>query len=115
VRRCARWPKKWAATEAKGRCKCGQSTNLNALRSKIRCETNNRRRLQEKVWILAWPLDFHEFLAKKFITKMATCDFWVFPKLKVALKRRFAGIPYIPHNMTLLRGIPENNFQDCFQ
>ena len=38
ARRCARWPKKWAAKNAKDRCKCGQSTNLGALRSKSRCE-----------------------------------------------------------------------------
>jgi hypothetical protein len=31
------------ATNAKDGCKCGQSTNLGALRSKIRCETNSRR------------------------------------------------------------------------
>ena len=30
VRRCARRPKKWAAKNAKDRCKCGQSTNLGA-------------------------------------------------------------------------------------
>jgi hypothetical protein len=28
---------------AKGRCKCGQSTNLGALGSKIRCESYSRR------------------------------------------------------------------------
>ena len=38
VRRCARRPKKWAAKNAKDRCKCGQSRNLGALRLKIRCE-----------------------------------------------------------------------------
>jgi len=43
ARRCARRPKKWAAKNAKDRCKCGQSTNLSALRSKIRCESNSRR------------------------------------------------------------------------
>jgi len=43
--RCARQPKKWAAKNAKDRCKCGQrqSTNLGALRSKSRCESNSRR------------------------------------------------------------------------
>jgi hypothetical protein len=29
-RRCARRPKKWAAKNAKDRCKCGQSMNLGA-------------------------------------------------------------------------------------
>ena len=43
ARRCARRPKKWAAKNAKDRCKCGQSTNLGVLRSKIRCESNSRR------------------------------------------------------------------------
>jgi hypothetical protein len=43
VRRCARQPKKWAAKNAKDRCKCGKITDLDALRSKIRCESNSRR------------------------------------------------------------------------
>jgi hypothetical protein len=43
ARRCARRPKKWADKNAKGRYKYGQSTNLGALRSKIRCESNGRR------------------------------------------------------------------------
>jgi hypothetical protein len=29
----ARWSKKWAAKNAKGRCKCGQGTNFGAFRS----------------------------------------------------------------------------------
>jgi hypothetical protein len=47
--KCVRWPKKWAAKNAKDRCKRGHSTNLGALRSKIRSETNSRRRLLESV------------------------------------------------------------------
>jgi hypothetical protein len=43
ARRCARRTKKWAAKNAKDRCKCGQSTNLGALRSKSKCESNNIR------------------------------------------------------------------------
>jgi hypothetical protein len=31
-------PRNWQAKNAKDRCKCGHSTNLGALRSKIRCE-----------------------------------------------------------------------------
>jgi len=47
---------------------------------------------------------------------LAPCDFWLFPKLKNALKgQRFADLSDIHCNMkTLLRGIPENDFQDCF-
>jgi hypothetical protein len=70
-------------------------------------------------------LRFREFLAQKSITKkdhplcsvdIAPCDFWLFPKLKNALTdQRFADIPDIQRNVaTLLRGIPENDFQDCF-
>jgi hypothetical protein len=48
ARRCARRLKKWATKNAKDRCKCGQSTNLGALRSKIRgsviAEEMNRNR-----------------------------------------------------------------------
>jgi hypothetical protein len=57
-------------------------------------------------------LRVREFLAKKSITKMdhppysldlAPCDFWLFPKLKNALKgQRFADIPDIQRNMTTL-------------
>ena len=65
-----------------------------------------------------------EFLAKNSITKMdhppyspdlAPCDFWLFSKLKNALKgQRFADLSDIKHNMKmLLRGILENDFQEC--
>jgi hypothetical protein len=63
-----------------------------------------------------------EFLAKKSITKMdhplysydlAPCDFWLFPKLKIAPKgHRFAYIPDIQCDVTtLLRDIMENDFR----
>jgi hypothetical protein len=39
----ARGTKKWADKNAKDRCKCGQSTNLGARRSKIRCESSSSR------------------------------------------------------------------------
>jgi hypothetical protein len=42
VRRYERRTKKWAAKNAKDRCKCEQSTNLGALRSKGRCDSNSR-------------------------------------------------------------------------
>jgi len=47
---------------------------------------------------------------------LAPCDFWLFPKLKNALKgQRFADLSDIQCNVkTLLRGILENNSQDCF-
>jgi len=71
-------------------------------------------------------LRVREFLAKNPITKMdhppyspdlAPCDFWLFPKLKNAFKwQRFADLSDIKRNVkTLLRGIPENDFQDCFR
>ena len=46
---------------------------------------------------------------------LAPCDFWFFPKLKNALKvQRFADLSDIQRNAKkLLRGIPENDFQDC--
>jgi hypothetical protein len=66
-----------------------------------------------------------DFLAKKSITKMdhpfyssnlAPCEFSLFQKLKNAQKRqRFSDIPNIQRNVTtLLRGIPESDFQDSF-
>jgi len=47
---------------------------------------------------------------------LAPCDFWLFPKLKNALKgQRFADLSDIQHNVkTLLQGTLENDFQDCF-
>jgi hypothetical protein len=50
-------------------------------------------------------------------TDLAPCDFWLFPKFKNFLKgQRFADIPHIRRNVTtLLQGIPENDFQDCFR
>jgi hypothetical protein len=47
---------------------------------------------------------------------LAPCDFWLVPKLKNALTgQRFADIPDIQCNVTLMQGILENKFQDCFQ
>jgi len=48
--------------------------------------------------------------------ELAPCDFWLFPKLKNALKGQiFADLSDIQRNVkTLLLGIPENDFQDCF-
>jgi len=71
-------------------------------------------------------LRFRAFLAKNSITKMdhppyspdlAPYDFWLFSKLINALKgQRFADLSDIQRNVkTLLRGIPENDFQDCFR
>jgi len=48
--------------------------------------------------------------------ELAPSDFSFFPKLKNALKgQRFVHLSDIQRNVkTLLRGIPENDFQDCF-
>jgi hypothetical protein len=47
----------------------------------------------------------------------SSCDFWLFSELKTALKwQRFADLSDIqPIMKTLLRGIPEKDFQHCFQ
>jgi hypothetical protein len=43
---------------------------------------------------------------------LVPCDFWLFPKLKTALKgQRLANIPDIQRNVTLPRGIPETIFK----
>jgi hypothetical protein len=71
-------------------------------------------------------LRFREFLAKNSITKMDNppyspdlepCHFWLFPKLKNVLDgQRFADLSDIQRNVkTLLRDIPENDFQACFR
>ena len=108
------------------------------------CYVEVLTRLQETIWSKRpglWPdkwilhhdnapahdaLRVREFLAKNSITKtdhppysrdLAPCDFCIFPKLKNALKaQRFADLPNNQRNMkTLLRGISENDFQDCFR
>jgi hypothetical protein len=67
-------------------------------------------------------LRVREFLAKNSITKMdhppyspdlALCEFWLFPKIKNALKEKgFADLSDIQRNVkTLLRGIPKNIFK----
>jgi hypothetical protein len=71
-------------------------------------------------------LIFRELLAMNPILKrdhppyspdLPPCDFWLFPKLKTALKeQRFTDLSDIQRNVkTLLRGIPVNDFQDCFR
>jgi histone-lysine N-methyltransferase SETMAR len=70
-------------------------------------------------------LTVRELLAKKSIIKLyhpphspdlAPCDFWLFPKLKIALKgHRFSDNANIQgHATTILQSIPEEEFQKCF-
>jgi hypothetical protein len=43
---------------------------------------------------------------------LAPCNSWLFPTLRNALNgQRFVHIPDIQHNVTLLEGIPENDFK----
>jgi hypothetical protein len=48
---------------------------------------------------------------------LAPWDFLLFQKLKKKCPKgtRFADIPDIQHNVTLVRGILQSDFQDCFQ
>ena len=48
---------------------------------------------------------------------IAPCDFWIFPKLKMALKgKRFDNIETIQSNATReLKAIPKSAFEDCFK
>jgi len=103
---------------------------LTRLRESVR---RKRPRLWPDKWILHHEnapvhdaLSVCEFLAKNSVTKMdhppyspdlAHCNFWLFPKLKNALKgQRFVDLSDIQRNVkTLLRGITENDFQDCFR
>jgi transposase len=95
------------------------------------------RRRRPELWPDAWilhhdnalahdALAVREFLAKKSIMKLhhppyspdlAPCDFWIFPKLKTALKgHRFSDIADIKgHSMTILHSILEEEFQKCFE
>jgi transposase len=95
------------------------------------------RRRRPELWPVAWILHHdsapahdmlavRELLAKKSILKLvyppyspdlALCDFWLLPKLKNALKgHRFADIANIQgHATTILKSIPEEEFQKCFE
>ena len=68
----------------------------------------------------------HQFLAKHKIVQLrqslyspdiAPCDFWMFPKLKMALKgKRFDDIETIQSYATReLKAIPNSAFEDCFK
>jgi hypothetical protein len=48
---------------------------------------------------------------------LAACKFWLFPKLKTAKKgHRFSDITDIQgHATTILKSIPEEEFQKCFE
>jgi hypothetical protein len=48
---------------------------------------------------------------------LARCNFWLFPKLKDALKgRRFDEISDIQHQVAKeLKNIPDDLFQECFE
>jgi hypothetical protein len=47
---------------------------------------------------------------------MATCDFWLFPKLKRPLKgSRFDSRDIMQKATKELRSLPEEAFQKCFQ
>ena len=67
-----------------------------------------------------------QFLAKHKIVQLrqppyspdiAPCDFWMYPKLKMALKgKRFDDIETIQSNATReLKAIPKSAFKDCFR
>jgi histone-lysine N-methyltransferase SETMAR len=99
------------------------------------CEAVRWRR--PELWPDAWilhhvsapahdALALQEFLDKKTILKLdhppyspdlPPCDFRLFPKLKTALKgHRFSDIADIQgHATTMLKGIPEEEFQKCFE
>ena len=67
-----------------------------------------------------------QFLAKQKIVQLrqppyspdiAPCDFWMFPKLKMALNgKRFDDIETVQSNATReLKAIPKSAFEDCFK
>jgi transposase len=95
------------------------------------------RQRRPELWPDAWifhhenalahdALAIREFFGQKSIMKLdnppyspdlALCDFWLFPKLKTALKgHRFSDISDIQgHATTILQSIPDEEFQNCFE
>jgi hypothetical protein len=58
-----------------------------------------------------------EIVPSTIFVRFGPCDFWLFPKLKTALKgHRFSDIDDIQgHSKTILKNIPEEEFQKCFE
>ena len=61
-------------------------------------------------------LIFREFFVKN-STHVATCDFWLFPKLKRPLRgNRFESIEENQHEtVRALKAIPTDDFSECFE
>jgi hypothetical protein len=92
------------------------------------CEFVHQRR--PELWPDAWILHHDvlavcEILAKKstmklehlpYLPDLALCNFWLFTKLKAALKgHRFLNTAAIQgHAMTIMQSIPQEEFQKCF-
>jgi hypothetical protein len=112
----------------------GQTVNQHCyleILARLREAVHGRRsELRPNSWIMHHDsalvhdaLTVQEFLAKKSIMKLdyppdlAPCDFWLFPKLKTALKgHRFSDIANIQgHVMSILQSIPEEEFQKYFK
>jgi histone-lysine N-methyltransferase SETMAR len=112
----------------------GQTVNQHCYLARLREAVCQRRpELWPDAWILYHDgalahdaLSVREFLAKKLVMKLdhppyspdfTPCDFWLFPKLKTALKgHRFSNIADIQgHVMTILQTISKEEFQKCFE
>ena len=59
----------------------------------------------------------YSFASQPYSPNIAPCDFWMFPKFKMALKgRRFDDIETIQSNATReLKAIPKSAFKDCLR
>jgi hypothetical protein len=59
----------------------------------------------------------NEFGQSTIFARFGPCDFWLYPKLKIALKgHRFSDIADIQeHATTILKNIPGKEFQKCFE
>jgi histone-lysine N-methyltransferase SETMAR len=115
----------------------GQTVNQQCYLEVLTRLRESVRRKRPGIWPDKWILHHdnisahdefrvREFMATNSIPNMehppyspdlAPCDFWLFPKLKNSLKgQRLAYLSDIQRNVkTLQRGIPENDFQDCFR
>jgi hypothetical protein len=94
--------------------------------------TGEKPEIWPKIWILHHDnapahkvLSFKQFLAHKSITEMehrphssdlAPNDFWLFPKINSALKRRrFQDTEEIQSNVTMALKVIPQQFQKCFR
>ena len=79
--------------------------------------TITRQRIHRTLCSNFWRIKIVQLCRPPYIPEIAPCNFWMFPKLKMALKgKRFDDNEMIQSNATReLKAIPKSAFEDCFK